>query len=408
METLNAMDCPICSSVGFDTILELDCGGFDGSMLYRTVQIDTCKDCGHVFNRLNSREVAGLGEYYNQEYASLNLASLDREGDRPGSININSTRRYTQLYEFMQPFVKKEYFILDVGCAMGGYLEFLYWQGFKKLFGIDMTMQFVDYANKSKKYIVKFGNAEAIPFGDKSFDCLVIDQVVEHLVNPLNAFREAGRALKKGGLLFVAVPDASRYDEIYFFDYYWFLMREHIQHFDLRHLNLLAELEGFEMLACKQKVIPMMSDKMILPNLILAYRFTGTKKKIAVMEDDNNLSNIMKKYVSHDFKRMKKKKVIISEMNDSKKKPIYAWGIGREFLYLYEAVGLKENKALKMIDTNPLKRETLSLDGKRISDQTILKEASRDSILLITAIAHTNQIREALEKIGYEGDVIEF
>ena len=53
-------------------------------------------------------------------------------------------------------------------------------------------------------------------------------------------FREAKRVLADDGYLCIGIPDASRYDKMYFFDFFWFLIREHIQHFDIEHLKLLA------------------------------------------------------------------------------------------------------------------------------------------------------------------------
>lgn len=405
MKHIEAINCPICKSSSVQNILNLNCGRFDGSTLYQNAVVNTCNDCGHIYNKLSSEEVQGLIKYYNEEYAPINMAANDNVGDRPGSANQFSTARYAQLYDLMKPFTNTGSRVLDVGCAMGGYLDYLYQQGFRNLFGIDLTQKYVDHANKQGKYTINLGNAESIPFSENYFDCLVIDQVMEHLVEPINAFKEAKRVLREGGFFCIAVPDASRYDEKYFFDFYWFIMREHIQHFDIEHLKLLAAQEGFELIDSKQSETIMMSEKMILPNLNLIFRSTGQRSKINITSECLNLTKEMKKYVANDFEKLKKKKIIIDGLIKSKRR-VYAWGIGREFLYLYESAGLKECNICGLIDANPVKQNNFLLNWKKISDSSILNKSTAGSVLIITAIAHTTQIQKKLQEIGYLGEVL--
>lgn len=407
MQPTEVINCPICGSSHVENILNLNCGRFDGSTLYQNAIVNACNNCGHIYNKLSFEELQGLTKYYNEEYAPLNMATTDNTGDRPGSTSQFSTARYTQLYDLMKPFINAESRVLDVGCAMGGYLDYLNQQGFKNLFGIDLTEKYVNYANKQGKYTVKLGNAESIPFNEDNFDCLVIDQVMEHLVEPIKAFKEAKRVLKNGGFFCIAVPDASRYDEKYFFDFYWFIMREHIQHFDIEHLKLLAEQEGFELIDVKQNESVMMSEKMILPNLNLIFHSTGKRSNLKITGECLSLIKEMKKYVAHDSERLKKKKAVIDKLVKSKR-PVYAWGIGREFLYLYESAGLKECNIVGLIDANPVKQSNFLLDGKNISDSSILNKSTSDSVLIITAIAHMVPIQKKLEAAGYAGEMLTF
>jgi len=100
---------------------------------------------------------------------------------------------------------------------MGGFLDYLHVKGIKSLSGIDPTKKYVNYAKQKGNYTIKLGSAESIPFEDNRFDLLVMDQVLEHLLEPRKAFQEAKRVLVDGGLFCIGVPDASRYDKTYFF-----------------------------------------------------------------------------------------------------------------------------------------------------------------------------------------------
>lgn len=404
MKNKELINCPVCNSGKAINIIDLDCGNFDNSTLYQSVKICVCKECGHVYNRLSSDEIAGLLKYYNEEYAPTNMGSTDKIGDRPGSNDKNTLGRYDQLYDALSKYINNDVRVLDIGCAMGGFLDYLCAKAIKSLSGIDPTKKYVNYAKQKGNYTIKLGSAESIPFEDNSFDLLVMDQVLEHLVEPRKAFQEAKRVLVDGGLFCIGVPDASRYDKTYFFDFFWFLMREHIQHFDIEHITLLAESEGFDLLGLSKSETPMMSEKMILPNLNVIFRLTGGKSKINITNECFNLTKEIRKYVANELERLNKKKTVIDRLVKSKR-PVYAWGIGREFLYLYESAGLKQCAIVGLIDANPYKQNNCVLDGKKIMDQAILSKVTPDSVLIITAIAHTAQIEKTLQEIHYSGEV---
>ena len=53
------------------------------------------------------------------------------------------------------------------------------------------------------------GRAEEIPLEDNSVDIVICNQVIEHLPEPLCAFKEINRVLKPGGLFLGSVPHIS-------------------------------------------------------------------------------------------------------------------------------------------------------------------------------------------------------
>ena len=398
------MKCPVCGSCRAINMLELNCGNFDDSMLYQTVKVNACEQCGHVYNRLSPDEIVRLMNYYDEEYAPTNISSTNKTGDRPGSNDKNTLGRYDRLYDVLSKHINNDVRVLDIGCAMGGFLDYLHAKDFKNLFGIDPTPKYVNYAKPKGNYTIKLGSAESMPFVDNSFDLLVLDQVLEHLVEPRKAFQEAKRVLVDGGLFCIGVPDASRYDTTYFFDYYWFLMREHIQHFDLEHLKLIAEMQGFELVGFSKSEMPMMSEKMVLPNLNVIFRLTGKRSEIKVTKQCFSLAKEIKKYVANEFERLNKKKAVIHGLIESLR-PLYAWGIGREFLYLYESARLKQCVIVGLIDVNPYKQNVFTVAGKKIIPKTVLKEATSDAVLIISAIAYVDVIKADLLKLGYKGEI---
>jgi SAM-dependent methyltransferase len=400
--------CPICNTRKNETVHTLDCGNFDKSRLYPTIKLKNCLNCGHIFNGLFLNELDELSHYYNDEYAPTNLHAINLSGDRPGSENDQTIDRYSQLYNMLSPHIHEQHEILDVGCAMGGFLDFLYRKGFSRLYGVDMTETYVKHAQRSKIYKIKQGNAESLPFEDHIFDVVVLEQVMEHLANPATAFKEARRVLKNGGILYIGVPDASRYAEFYFFDFYWLLLREHIQHFDIDHLNVIAIQESFEMLGYWQTVNPVMSERMLMPNLNAIFRSIGSNVHNDITKPrGQKLKQQIMSYLATEKSRQSVKKSMIDKLVESRR-PVYAWGIGREFLYLYESVGLKSCNIKGLIDINPLKQKSCSVDGVKIVNYDVLRDSSADSVLLITAVAHTDSIKLALMDLEFKGEIIEF
>jgi len=297
--------------------------------------------------------------------------------------------------------------VLDVGCAMGGFLDYLHAKKIRNLSGIDLSEHYVRAAQQTRGPAVRLGRAEAMPFGDGVFDAVVMDQVLEHLSEPRRAFREAARVLVPGGLLCLGVPDASRYGENAFFDLYWFLLREHIQHFDIDHLNLLAGQEGFELADVSRSATPIMSQAMILPNLNAVFRLTGRPAGSAATAAHFTLKKEIASYIAAGLAGTREKESIIGELAASRK-PVYAWGIGREFFYLFESAGLRRCAIAGLIDENRFKQQSMRVSGRALSGRDVLDTAGSGTAVILTATAHAGAIKELLKKAGYTGQVVEF
>lgn len=376
----------------------------DDSILYAQAKIIVCQKCGHIYNNLSPKEIRDLKNYYDQESAPTNLGSPDKTGDKTGNTGPLTMQRYNKLYDCLIPYIKNGMKILDCGCATGGFMDYLYEKGFKNLSGFEISETYKNQSKRWKDKIKITDMDQIIPFVDSSMDFLIADQVVEHLYKPRQSFKEARRVLKEGGYFCVSMPDASQYQKNYFFDFYWFILREHIGHFDIEHLKLLAAMEGFELVNFSRYQTPMMTEKMILPVLTAIFR-RSEKTEMKVTKRHFELKKYISKYIKKDTKRLEHKKEVVRKLAKTHT-PVYAWGIGREFMYIYEAVGLKKCKIAGLIDQNRYKQEKVSIDGIKIEDKSVLMKASKNSKIVISAIAHTKPIKEELKKMGYLGSIL--
>ena len=61
-----------------------------------------------------------------------------------------------------------------------------------------------------------YGDLLHLPLPDNSLDMLVCYYVIEHVDDPAQAFAEAARVVKPGGLFFASVPESTRFDDRFY------------------------------------------------------------------------------------------------------------------------------------------------------------------------------------------------
>jgi len=146
--------------------------------------------------------------------------------------------------------------ILDVGCGRGSILLPL-WKCRLFAVGID----------KDKNCLVQmkarhpFGSeglllqcsAEQLSFKNKSFEVIICREVMEHLLNPLEALREFRKVLKPHGRLCITIP---YYITEYLFSKLnpsWLSMSQHRSVFSLNEIKAMIRQSGFDVIQIKRE-----------------------------------------------------------------------------------------------------------------------------------------------------------
>lgn len=101
--------------------------------------------------------------------------------------------------------------LLEIGCGTGPALVAAS-HHYSSLVGIDIAFRWLVVG---KKHLAEAGLdvplicacAEALPFPDDSFDCVVADSVLEHTRSPADSLKESRRVTQNGGRLFVSTPN---------------------------------------------------------------------------------------------------------------------------------------------------------------------------------------------------------
>lgn len=91
--------------------------------------------------------------------------------------------------------------VLDVGCGLGDFLAFR-----RDTIGVDINPLIIDHCRRKglNARLIKAG--KNLPFSDRFFDGVVLDNVLEHLLEPAAMLLEIRRVLKDDGRFIAGVP----------------------------------------------------------------------------------------------------------------------------------------------------------------------------------------------------------
>ncbi len=117
-------------------------------------------------------------------------------------------------YAFTKKLVKNKK-VLDAACGEG-YGSHILSAEAETVIGLDIDESSVHHASKryqknNLKYIQ--GSCIDLPFEDKSFDCVVSFETIEHLAEQQQMLSEFNRVLKEDGLIVISTPDKKYYSD---------------------------------------------------------------------------------------------------------------------------------------------------------------------------------------------------
>lgn len=98
--------------------------------------------------------------------------------------------------------------VLDLGAGVGRVGQMNFKRAARRVTGVDPDPRVMENPHLHEG---KIGAGEAIPFADRSFDLVVANNVLEHLMKPEDVFREVYRVLRPGGVLLAKTPNRIHY-----------------------------------------------------------------------------------------------------------------------------------------------------------------------------------------------------
>ena len=149
---------------------------------------------------------------YKQEWSddvkALYKHDMEQYWDR--SLSVHQWNQYKNLLDTYFEIAKttSSNNILDVGCAQATLALLLAEHG-QKVTAVDIRQEFLDYAeSRYEEGNIKFiqGNALELKF-DEKFDLIFANQIIEHLVYPVEMISGLLRLLNDEGVLVVSTPN---------------------------------------------------------------------------------------------------------------------------------------------------------------------------------------------------------
>lgn len=196
------INCKICSS---DTPKFL---GIRGNLEYNgasplgkesehmVTNIVKCRKCGFVYtNPLISISTEKMVHFYD-----------DPDRYQSSICVTDPLKVFNRNLNIIERFTRHKGKLCDIGSGKGEFLAIARNRGWE-VFGIEPSKKFVDYAKNIYGLDIQNSDIENANFPDDYFDVVTLNMVLEHIDNPHNLVFQIHRILKKGGLLYIEVPN---------------------------------------------------------------------------------------------------------------------------------------------------------------------------------------------------------
>jgi 2-polyprenyl-3-methyl-5-hydroxy-6-metoxy-1,4-benzoquinol methylase len=216
-----------------------------------------CRACGTLVSRaeLTMDEVAVTNDdsdFYGKTYW------LGHQTDQLGLPDISQRARadlpercmhwLRTMLRFKPPPAR----VLEVGCSHGGFVALMRTLGYDAT-GLELSPWVVEFARCTFDVPMLLGPLEDQDLPEKSFDAVVLNDVVEHLPDPLGTLQRCSSLLRDDGVVVVQMPnypEGETYDDLRARQHRFLLLmdgqsRQHLHLFSRRAAERLFDDLGF-------------------------------------------------------------------------------------------------------------------------------------------------------------------
>jgi len=181
-------ECPFCEGTKFNKHSE--------AIYWQIIDLNfvECSNCGLIFsNPMPGMDIVTLGN------RALNILHKSR-----GTI---SQYRGGKEYSFTLKRMKKNGILLDIGCAEGIFLKGVEENSGWKAEGLEIDKNTVDFINNILDIEVHLGTLESLENKEDYYSHIRMNNVIEHIQDPVIFLNKTNRILKKGGTVYCSTPN---------------------------------------------------------------------------------------------------------------------------------------------------------------------------------------------------------
>lgn len=379
--------CAICGSGRKKPLFHQNfAGGPEGSLL-TGYDVVVCAECGFGY----ADGIPGQPDF-DEYYQRMSKYEYEHEG---GRLSDFDSRRFPVAAEFIKEFAPRlDATVLDIGCSNGGMLLALRQIGYTRLLGLDPSLRCAETAERLYSIRVVQGTLSQLPPGLGRFDVVLLGAVLEHVRELEAALAQVRRLLPPGGLLYVEVPDVTRFASTPDAPFQEFSV-EHVNYFSVVSLQNLLGAAGFEMIASRQTETAK-GEKIASHELKAMFRMLDGPARRPPLRDSLT-EPALAAYIGNSRDVERRLHEVIDPLVESRS-PIIVWGVGTHTQRLLATSRLAQANICAFVDSNP------RYQGKPIHGIPVLSPAAlkdrREPILISSRFFQKeieHQIREVLD-----------
>jgi len=174
-------------------------------------EFHVCKVCGTLVTTADVKPAdlavtQDSGELYSKDYW------LKRQSEKYGLPPLDHRARHDlpeRCVHWLNLLLRRRLppaRVMELGCAHGGYVALMRWAGYDAS-GTEMSPWIVQFARETFAVPVQAGRIEELSVPPQSLDVLILNDVIEHLPDPLPTLGHCVTLLKPDGFVVIQTPE---------------------------------------------------------------------------------------------------------------------------------------------------------------------------------------------------------
>lgn len=346
-----------------------------------------CRTCGFAFAS-SIPDQSALNQFYQASEHHLHT-----------QIPPGLQRIHADFFQFVHQHASlaSDAHILDIGSGMGHFLRHFQNAGFQQLLGIEPSTAAAELAHKTYGLEIRTATVDTLAVSEH-FGLISLCGVLEHIADLRRSIAKITALLQDDGYLFIAVPDASAFDQAPPAEPFLEFALEHINFFSATSLDNLLRASGFEKVA----VISRHNDFYDNHYLLALYRRTLTPSAKPTI--DTEAAPSLRAYVHLSRRALQPVEAQATQLEQSQE-PLLIWGAGALTSRLLCDTRLGRANIRAIIDRN------VGLQGKKLLDIPITAPESAmhhsGATVFIASTTYAAEIRETLlRQYKWSGKII--
>jgi 2-polyprenyl-3-methyl-5-hydroxy-6-metoxy-1,4-benzoquinol methylase len=220
---------------------------FDDRYGYKQLfDIFHCNKCRHKF-LIHNFKTNDLKDLYSNYYPRSNFSISDY---KPLQLAKNKFLAWFNGENGAHQYVAQNVKVLDIGCGFGGSIGYHLKRGCDA-YGVEADSnikKIIDHYG----FNIKNGLFSYKDYKKNSFDYVTLDQVLEHMVDPVHTLKDISKILKPTGVLVINIPNSKSWGARLFKSkwIHWHIPY-HLQHFSKQSIQLAAKQAEFNIFKIK-------------------------------------------------------------------------------------------------------------------------------------------------------------